>query len=112
MKSVSLTRSLRCMFMFGAMAICVAGCSTPLKISPDHLASIGVIEGVIYWEAEQKLASEGYQCFVTGAKRENFDCTRTTGFFPTCLLRVGFVADDNNRVSNLRVANPACMGTP
>lgn len=96
----------------GTVASCVLGCSPPLKMSPDHLASIGVVEGAMYWEAEQKLAREGYQCFVTGAKRENFDCTKTIGFFPTCLLRVGFLADDKNLVSQVRVANPACIGTP
>ena len=94
------------------VAIGVSGCSTPAKMSSGHLASIGVIEGTMYWEAEQKLAREGYQCFVTGAKRENFDCTKTMGFFPACLLRVAFVADDNNLVSHLRMADPACMGTP
>jgi hypothetical protein len=105
-------RYIRCVLMVGTVAICVLGCSTPLKMSPNHLASIGVVDGAMYWEAEQKLASEGYQCVVTGAKRENFDCTKTVGFFPTCLLRVEFVADDKNLVSHLRTANPACMGTP
>jgi hypothetical protein len=100
------------MLASGTVAICISGCGTQAKMSPDHLASIGITEGTTYWEAEQKLAGEGYQCFVTGAKRENFDCTKTMGFFPTCLLRVAFVADDNNLVSHIRVANPACMGTP
>jgi hypothetical protein len=94
------------------LAICLMGCSTPSKMSPDHLASIGVSEGTPYWSAEQKLASEGYQCYVSGAKRENFDCTKTKGFFPTCLLRIDFKVDDKNLVSDLRVRDPACIGTP
>ena len=69
---------------FGALAAC-AGCSTPPPMSLDKLASIGVTEGTMYWDAEQKLAREGYQCFV---------------------------ADDANRVSHLKVAEPACIGTP
>lgn len=101
-----------CMLAITTVAIAVLGCSTPPKMSTSHLASIGVIEGAMYWEAEQTLSREGYQCFVVGAKRENFDCTKTMGLFPTCLLRVGFVADDKNRVSHIDVAEPACMGTP
>ena len=105
---------LRCIgwIIAGTLGISILGCSKPLRISEDRLAFIGVTEGATYWEAQQKLAQEGYQCFVTGAKRENFDCTRTLGFFPTCVLRVRFVADDKNFVSNLHVANPACIGTP
>lgn len=88
------------------------GCSTPENISAERLAAIGVMEGTTYWEAQQKLAQEGYRCFVSGAKRENIDCTKTTGFFPTCVLRVTFIADDKNLVSTLRAPHPACMGTP
>lgn len=95
-----------------AVAICTSGCSTPAKMSADQLAAIGVVEGIRYWDAQGRLAREGYQCFVTGEKRENFSCSKTVGLFPTCLSRVEFVADDNNLVSRLRVADPACMGTP
>lgn len=81
-------------------------------MSPDHIVSIGLGDGTTYWLVEQKLVNEGYQCFVTGAKRENFDCTKTKGFFPTCLLRVEFKVDDQNLISHVRVADPACIGTP
>jgi hypothetical protein len=94
------------------LAIFLPGCSTPSKMSPDHLASIGVGEGAMYWTAEQKLAVEGYQCYVSGAKRENFDCTKTAGVFPACILRIDFKADDKNLVSDLRVKDPVCIGTP
>jgi hypothetical protein len=94
------------------VAIGMSGCGIPLKMSPEHLASIGVKEGATYWEAVQKLTGEGYQCFGSGAKRENFDCTKTQGFFPTCLLRVEFIVDDKNLISHVRAANPACIGTP
>jgi hypothetical protein len=100
------------MLAMATVGIYVSGCSTPAKMTSNDLASIGVVEGVSYWQAEQKLAGAGYHCFVTGAKRENFDCTRTTGVFPTCVLRVTFSADDKNLVSQLRVANPACVGSP
>jgi hypothetical protein len=93
------------------VAICVSGCGAPWKMSPDYLASIGVREGARYWVAEQKLASEGYRCYVSGAKRENFDCTKTKGIFPSCILRVAFEVDDKNLISTLRVADPACIGT-
>lgn len=93
-------------------AACMAGCSAPAKLSPEHLDAIGVREGASYWVAQQKLAREGYQCFVTGAKRENFDCTKTEGFFPTCVLRVEFKVNDENAISKVRVADPACIGTP
>lgn len=84
--------------VFGTVGISVLGCSRPLKIGEDRLAVLGVVEGAMYWEAQQKLAQEGYQCFVTGMKRENFDCTKMAGFIPTCVLRVTFVADDKNLV--------------
>lgn len=112
MQRFMLARYIRCILTFGALVFGVSACSTPAKMSPERLASLGIAEGTAYWEAESKLAREGYQCFVTGAKRENFDCTRTMGFFPTCLLRVVFVVDDKNLVSQIRVANPACIGTP
>lgn len=96
----------------GAAGIFLIGCSTPVNITADRLAALGVVDGAMYWEAQQKLAQEGYRCFVNGAKRENFDCTRTVGFFPTCVMRVTFVADDRNLVSRLNVPHPACMGTP
>lgn len=94
------------------IALGLLGCSTPKKISDAELESIGVRNGVKYWEVQQKLAQSGYSCYVSGAKRERFDCTRTAGTFPTCVLRINFVADDMNLVSSLTVRDPACMGTP
>lgn len=112
MSRLTLTRHICRMLTIATAGICVAGCSTPAKMTSNDLTSIGVTEGIIYWQAEQKLAGEGYHCFVTGAKRENFDCTKTTGVFPTCVLRVTFSVDDKNLVSQLRVPNPACVGSP
>jgi hypothetical protein len=112
MQRLKFIRFTRCVITVCTVAICFSGCSAPLKMSPDHLASIGLSEGATYWSAEQKLASEGYQCIVSGAKRENFDCTKTKGFFPTCILRIDFKVDDQNVISNVRVADPACIGTP
>lgn len=105
-------RFIRRSILLGLVGISAAGCSAPSKISNERLAAAGVTEGTMYWEAQQRLAREGYQCFVAGAKREHFDCTKTAGFFPTCVLRVTFIADDKNALSNLRVSDPACIGTP
>jgi hypothetical protein len=102
----------RCVMKICTVAFCVSGCSTPVKMSSDHLASIGLGVGATYWSAEQKLASEGYHCYVSGAKRENFDCTKMTGFFPTCTLRIEFKVDEQNVISTMRIAEPACVGTP
>jgi hypothetical protein len=88
------------------------GCSTPKKLGDAELESIGVRNGIKYWEAQQKLAQRGYSCYVNGTKRESFDCTKSEGAFPTCVLRITFVADDMNLVSSLAVSDPACMGTP
>lgn len=93
-------------------AVLVSGCSVPPKLTPEQLERLGVREGVIYWEAEQKLLQEGYRCYVSGAKREHFDFTKQTGGFPTCLLRIEFTVDDDNKLRNLRVKDPACIGTP
>jgi len=81
-------------------------------MSFDRLSQIGVVEGATYWQAQQRLASEGYQCSVTGAKRENFDCTKTAGFFVTCVLRVEFKVSDENTISRPSILEPACIGTP
>lgn len=112
MRHTTFSHYVRYLLAGATVALCVLGCSTPTRISPERLAAIGVTEGTKYWDAQGKLAREGYQCFVAGAKRENFDCTKTVGFFPTCLMRIEFVADDNNLVSRLRVREPACIGTP
>ena len=96
----------------GAAATLLAGCSTPQKMSGSQLESLGVRAGVAQWEATSKLQREGYVCSFSGAKRENFDCSKTAGFFPTCILRVQFVVDDHNRVSAPNVPEPACLGTP
>jgi hypothetical protein len=95
-----------------ATVVCCAGRSTPPKLSAERLAALGVVQGATYWDAQQKLAREDYACYVSGAKREHFDCTKTQGVFPTCLLRVDFDVDDKNLISAPAVPNPACMGTP
>ena len=109
---MSFLYALRCGVTVAIIGSPLLGCSTPSNISAERLAAIGVTDGATYWEAQQKLAQEGYRCFVSGAKRENFDCTKTTGFFPTCVLRVTFIADDKNLVSTLSAPRAACMGTP
>jgi hypothetical protein len=109
MQCVSFCRSI---FKFFVVVIFASGCSTPQKMSADQLTSIGVSNGNTYWSVEQELARSGYQCFVSGAKRENFNCTKKEGFFPSCLLRIEFKVDESNAVSSLRVAEPACIGTP
>ena len=103
-------------FRVGLIVLVVGGllsaCRAPSKLTPERLVSLGVVEGVMYWHAQQKLAQEGYSCYVSGASRENFDCTKNTGFFPSCVLRIQFKVNDQNLVSNLRAADPACIGTP
>lgn len=93
-------------------SVLVSACSTPAKLAPEQLVRLGITEGAIYWQAEQKLAQEGYRLYVSGAKRENFDFTKQTGAFPTCLLRIQFTVDDDNKVRDLRVKDPVCIGTP
>ena len=95
-----------------AIVMGLQACSIPKKTSDAELSSIGVRKGIMYWDAQQKLAQHGYRCYVSGAKRENFNCTRTAGIFPTCVFRISFVADDMNLVSSLTVGDPACLGTP
>lgn len=95
-----------------AVGIGLAGCAAPSKLSSAELESVGVREGVAYWKAEQGLSQRGYSCYVSGASRENFDCTELAGTWPSCVLRVTFVADDKNLVTSLAVSEPACLGTP
>lgn len=112
MKSIARGRAIALGLVINTAALLLSGCTTPAKLTPERLAALGVKDGAMYWEAEQKLAQEGYHCHITGVKREDFDCTKQAGFFPTCIFRVQFQATDENLVSNLRVAEPACIGTP
>ena len=97
----------------GVAAIALlAGCSTTQKLSDAQRESLGIRAGATHWEVTPQLFKEGYVCYVSGAKRENFDCSKQTGFFPTCILRVRFTVDDQNKISALSVPEPACIGTP
>jgi hypothetical protein len=80
--------------------------------SNAELAAAGVRNGVPYWEVTSRLARQDYACSVSGRVRENFDCSRMAGFMPTCLLRIQFSVDEDNRVVGLRASDPVCMGTP
>ena len=95
-----------------AIAVCLTACSTPTKLSSAELDRMGVRESAPYWMVQQALAQQGYQCYVSGQKRENFDCSSTFSGLRTCVLRISFVANSENKVSALRVAEPACIGTP
>lgn len=64
-------------FTVCTVAILLSGCSTPSKLTPERLASLGVNEAAIYWDAEQKLVQEGYHCYVSGAKREKISTSRS-----------------------------------
>jgi hypothetical protein len=101
----------------GAMASFVIlfglpGCSTPSKMSSAELEHIGVRNGARYWEAQGNLMQKGYSCYVSGAMRENFSCSRRVGFYPTCSLHITFTVNDKNLVSSLAVGDPICIGTP
>jgi 4-hydroxyphenylpyruvate dioxygenase-like putative hemolysin len=103
---------LRSTILLGTAMALLAACSTPQKMSDGQLHSLGVQVGAKHWTATSALAREGYACFVSGAKREQFDCTKTTGAFPTCVLRVRFSVDDDNAVTTVSASEPACIGTP
>ncbi len=90
----------------------LGGCGTPQPLSMTQLEALGVREGMPHWEATPRLFRQGYACFVSGARREHFDCTKTAGVFPTCVLRVDFDVNDQNLILALRVSEPACLGTP
>jgi hypothetical protein len=102
---------LRCVAGAAVLAL-VAGCATPQKVSVAELDSFGVRTGSPHWEATSRLAREGYACFVSGAKRENFDCTKSSGLFISCISRIRFTVDDENKIAAISVPQPACMGTP
>lgn len=102
----------------GPLAGCAAaiallsGCATPPKLTDAELASFGVRPGAPHWEATSSLSRQGYACFVSGAKREEFDCTKNTGILVSCVQRVRFVVDDQNRIVTVQAPEPACIGTP
>ena len=93
-------------------AAALAACSTPQNVTYAQLESRGVRVGSKHWDATHELQLEGYLCNVSGAKREHFDCTKTAGFLPTCLLRVTFEVDESNFIASLGILPPACIGTP
>jgi hypothetical protein len=98
--------------LIALIATLTAGCVSPKRLSDAQLSSLGVRNGVSYWEATSPLARQGYTCSVSGRVRENFDCTKTKGFIPTCQLRIRFSVDEDNKVVGLRASEPACIGTP
>ena len=95
-----------------AAATLLCGCSTPQKMGEAELESLGVRVGVLHWEASSRLGEKGYACSVTGANREQFDCSKTSGVLVTCILRVTFTVDEMNKISGIRIPDPACIGTP
>lgn len=92
--------------------LALAGCASPRNLLPEQLNALGVRNGAKYWDAESALNQSGYSCFVTGDQRQNFDCSRQAGVFPTCMLRVTFVVNNLNEVSALRAPEAACIGAP
>jgi len=102
------------LFLIGIISVgwALSGCAAPSKLSAAELASADVRVGAIYWHAEQGLDQRGYSCYVSGANRESFDCTRSVGFWQSCIQRITFVVDENNLVASLVVHDPACLGTP
>ncbi len=90
----------------------IAGCSNTQKMSDAQLESLGIRVGAAHWDITPRLFREGYVCFVNGAKRESFDCSKTTGLFPSCIMRIRFAVDDQNQISAVSVPEPACLGTP
>jgi len=99
-------------FVASSTAIALVGCAPPAPLTQVQLESLGVRPGTQYWDAMSKLQSKGYVCSVSGAKRENFDCSKSVGFFPTCLLRVEFIAAGDNSISSIDVSPARCIGTP
>lgn len=89
-----------------------SGCSSATPLSASRLESMGVREGGDSGRALQALAREGYDCFGADGLPRRFDCSRTTGSILVCVLRVSFMANEQNQVAELHVAEPACMGTP
>jgi hypothetical protein len=90
----------------------LSACSIPQKMNDTQLQSRGIRVGTQYWLATSLLSQDGYNCSVSGTKRERFDCTKNTGFFPTCILRIEFNVDDENKISEIGVREPACLGIP
>lgn len=109
--SQSMKALLRSVAGAAALAL-VSGCATPPKVGVAELDAFGVRVGAPHWEATPRLARAGYACFVSGAKREEFDCTKSTGLFISCISRVRFTVDDQNRIAAISVPEPACIGTP
>jgi 4-hydroxyphenylpyruvate dioxygenase-like putative hemolysin len=95
-----------------AAATLLSGCSAPPQLSLAQLDAIGVRPGSRHWDATRSLHQQGYVCSVSGKKREQFDCTKTAGVFPTCVLRVGFDVNDENEIVSVTAPAPACIGTP
>lgn len=99
-------------FTWAVVIILLSGCGTTQKMSEAQLETLGIRTGAEYWVATSQLYQKGYNCSVSGAKREHFDCTKTAGFIPTCILRIELTVDDQNKISSFRAPDPACIGTP
>jgi hypothetical protein len=96
-----------------ALTALLCSCASLPAPTPEHLDAIGVKNGANALDALSNLGHEGFQCQASGAKHENFDCSRMEPAYlglSTCIVRLNFSASDSNLVEKLFVRNVACAG--
>lgn len=104
------TRAALPVALCAALTLTLGACATPARLTPDELQRLGVRVGAPHWEVTGPLHREGYACFVSGERREQFDCTKTSGFLPTCVWRIRFTVNDRQAVDTIASPPPACTG--
>lgn len=77
-----------------------------------QLESMHVCVGENPLIATSELNKKDYHCSVYGSEPASYDCAKTAGFIPTCIYRVKFTVDDQNKIATITVKDPACIGTP
>lgn len=95
--------------LLGSIWLCACS-SQPL--SSAELQAMAIVEGGDPAAVVAALQERGYRCTQSGPQREFYDCVKTSGFMPTCVLRVEFKLDQAGRLKQVRVPAAACIGTP
>lgn len=96
-----------------ALATLLSACAGVGPPTSAHLDAIGVKNGENALDALSNLGHEGFQCQASGARHEIVDCTKmqpTDLGLSTCVSRIDFRTDENNRVEKLKVYDVACAG--
>lgn len=94
----------------GALAAALGACASPIPLTPDDLRTLGVTRGAPSEPAIAAMARVGFLCDVSGARREQVDCTRMTVRLSSCIERIRFTVTSRQEIETIHTPAPVCTG--